>query len=163
MNLNTITGDMVLAVKMQPNDADAETIRDYLVSLVARVWNYQDEFNGKKPFGSSAWDWDLYEALVRADFIFGLIEDGDYISEFDREAGDACIEKAIRELRRPRKTPKEDRDYLVDQVAGVMVKAHLADDELDADEYWRREFPDMMKPWWRERASAIVELVEDYK
>lgn len=95
---NEVLVRRVLDVKMQPNDANVETIRDYLIKLLSLLWAYGDHFPSKKPFGNSGWEYDLYEALVRAGLISGVIADGDYLDEFDKEAGDRLIEKAIKAL-----------------------------------------------------------------
>lgn len=64
----------ILDLPMQPNDADAATVRDYLIALLRQVWIDNECFSGKRPFGSSGWDWDLYAPLAKA----GLVE-----AEFD--------------------------------------------------------------------------------
>lgn len=46
------------------NDAYAETIRDYLKRLLVLVWEEGDCFDGKRPFGNSGWDHDIYSTLI---------------------------------------------------------------------------------------------------
>ncbi len=58
-----LTPAEVLALPMGPNDAKAVTVRDYFVSLLAKVWEEGEGFNGKRPFGNSGWHWDLIETL----------------------------------------------------------------------------------------------------
>ncbi|MEV4575923.1 hypothetical protein AB0K16_22025 [Nonomuraea jabiensis] len=160
MDRSKITGEMVLAVKMQPNDADAETIRDYLVSLVEVVWNEKEGFSGKRPFGNSGWDWDLYETLVRADFIDGLIEDGDYLEEFDREAGDRLIRLAIKDLRRPVEVKPKNVD--VDGLAMILAKnsALVEIGNQNVEKYWKTNIPDFLKDVFREHAKQVIEYME---
>lgn len=74
----------VLACPMPGNGADAATVRDYLTALVARLWDEDEEFSGKRPFGDSGWRWEVTGALVAA----GLAAD-------DTEA-DALVRAAIR-------------------------------------------------------------------
>lgn len=56
----------VLDCPMEPNDADARTVREYIVALASAVWQDGEGFSGKRPFGTSGWDWDIYEALSSA-------------------------------------------------------------------------------------------------
>jgi len=82
---------------MQVNDADAATIREYLVKLLAEVWEWGEEFNGKRPFGNSDWEDELFLALVNA----GAIQGGpDKYGDLDCDgyAGRAAIATAIKEL-----------------------------------------------------------------
>ena len=95
--MNRLTPAEILALPMQDNDADAATIRDYLVALLAEVWKWTDEFSGKRPFGNSNWENELYLALINA----GAIEGG--YDEYwdlhcDRPAGNQLIASAIKEL-----------------------------------------------------------------
>ncbi|MFI6495988.1 hypothetical protein [Nonomuraea typhae] len=92
------TGQKVLAVRMQDNKAKAKTIKEYLVALLALLWEEGDEFNAKRPFNDLAWEFDLFEALVHANLISGVIEDGNFMDEFDREAGEELIRLAIKAL-----------------------------------------------------------------
>lgn len=66
-----ITGDIVLELPMEPNGADARTVREYLSALVMAVWIEKEGFSGKRPFGDSSWDYDLIEALFQAGFLPG--------------------------------------------------------------------------------------------
>lgn len=87
----------VLNCPMQDNDAGAATIRQYLVKLLFDVWDQQEEFNGKRPFGNSGWWGDLYIALLtNTDIGDGseLDEDG-YLDHTSPEQ-DRCIEDGIR-------------------------------------------------------------------
>lgn len=49
---------------LQPNNADARTIREYLVSLLSNLWFEKESFSDKRPFGNSCWKYELYTALV---------------------------------------------------------------------------------------------------
>lgn len=67
----------VLALPMQTNDAEVETIRDYLVTLLSTVWVEQEGFDGKRPFGNSGWSYDLVDTLVGAGAVHGPDPVGD--------------------------------------------------------------------------------------
>jgi hypothetical protein len=83
---------------MGDNDAHAGTIRDYLVCLLADVWKYGEGFNGKRPFGNSGWEWEIYAALVKAGHITGRFDEDGYIEDADRTTGDALVAAAIQAL-----------------------------------------------------------------
>lgn len=93
-----VTGRDVLAVRMQENGADANTIKDYLLGLLSMFWDEKDNFSSKKPFGSSGWHYDLYAALIHAGLIDGEFDEDDLIAEVDTDAGNALIKKAIKAL-----------------------------------------------------------------
>lgn len=88
----------VLALPMQENDAGAATIHDYLITLLALLWNEKEGFDGKKPFGNSDWDGEVVETLVRAGLVAGTVnEDGD-TDDWDWDAADELVATAIRAL-----------------------------------------------------------------
>lgn len=91
----TEEGYEVLSVVMPTNDADASTIRDYLITLLTTVWREGENFDSKKPFGNSNWESELYAALVRADLLTGTFDADGALDECDYEAGDELIRKAI--------------------------------------------------------------------
>jgi hypothetical protein len=72
--------EVVLACPMgQPNDAEADTVQDYLTALLRQLWEEPDCFSGKRPFGSSSWQSQIYEALGRKNLIsatFDGLSDG---------------------------------------------------------------------------------------
>lgn len=82
------------------NDADAATIRDYLVKLLTLVWEDNECFDGKRPFGNSGWDYDLYGPLIEAGLITGRLDEDGFIEDVDTEAGDKLVLAAIAELGR---------------------------------------------------------------
>jgi hypothetical protein len=52
-----------------PDDCDAGaniTVRDYLFELLIAVWDEGESFSGKRPFGNSGWEYDLYAPLIQA-------------------------------------------------------------------------------------------------
>lgn len=100
-NISSEVARQVLALPMpEGNDANAATIRDYLVALVRRVWIANEGFSGKRPFGNSGWDWDMYPPLIRAGLVRGVLDEDGYIDNVDEEAADALIRAAIDELGR---------------------------------------------------------------
>lgn len=87
----------ILDLPMGANDAGAKTVRDYLKALLVCLWREEESFSGKRPFGNSGWQFEVYGALVKAGAVTGRM-DGDYADEVDRTAADALILKAIANL-----------------------------------------------------------------
>lgn len=93
------TPQQVLDTPMKENDSGANTIRGYLVALAREVWSEGEGFSGKRPFGNSSWEWDVFRALVDAGHITGTIdEEFDSLEEFDHIAGNALIMAALNHL-----------------------------------------------------------------
>ena len=61
----------ILDIEMQPNDDGAKTIGEYLIALARNVWIEGEGFSGKRPFGNSGWQWEVYCALAEAGAIDG--------------------------------------------------------------------------------------------
>lgn len=99
----------VLALEMGRNDADAATVGDYLIALLAKVWQEGEEFNGKRPFGNSGWEYELYLPLVRAGYVVGTIVD-DELDDCDIETARELIANAIEALRPDGETHPDDYD-----------------------------------------------------
>lgn len=106
--IDRATARRVLALPLpEHNDAGAATVRDYLTRLLALVWEHDECFDGKRPFGSSGWAGDLYYPLVKAGLIDGDIDEDGYLEAFDHRAGDALIAAAIVELGHTDEQPAE--------------------------------------------------------
>lgn len=88
----------ILDVKMQENDADAETIGDYFRALLKEIWTEGEGFSGKRPFGNSEWECDLYVALVKAGKVDGKLDSDGYLEKCDEKAANNLIMKAILEF-----------------------------------------------------------------
>lgn len=92
------TPQQVLDLELGQNDAGARTVRDYLVRLLSDVWKYGESFNGKRPFGNSSWEYDLYEPLIKAGYVPGTLDADGYVDTFDQPAADALVAEAIKSL-----------------------------------------------------------------
>lgn len=87
----------VLRCPMQQNDAGAATVRDYLKALLRTLWQEEEEFSGKRPFGNGGWQSEVYTALVREGLIDGEWSEFEE-TEYDEVAGYAMVLQAIGEL-----------------------------------------------------------------
>lgn len=61
----------VLNLGLADNDADAPTVRVYLMKLLAEVWREEEGFDGKRPFGNSSWQVEIYDPLAEAGLLAG--------------------------------------------------------------------------------------------
>ena len=82
----TMTPREVLLLPMGTNDADAATVGGYLQSLLKKLWEKGDGFSGKRPFGNSGWEHELYMPLIAAGATTGTLDDDGYV----REEGNAA-------------------------------------------------------------------------
>lgn len=89
----------VLDCPMQENDSGADTIRGYLKALLLTLWEENEGFSGKRPFGNSGWDSDLAMALVKNKFIKGRIyaemDEGEVIYQHLEQADYPALNKLI--------------------------------------------------------------------
>lgn len=96
------TPEQILALPLDPsNDAGAATVRDYLIQLLAEVWRHGEGFSGKRPFGNSGWEYDLYKPLATAGYIEATYDEDGWLELCDDKAGDALIATAITALGAP--------------------------------------------------------------
>ncbi len=92
-----MTGKEVLDLPMDENDAEAKTVRDYLKALLRHLWHEQESFSGKRPFGNSGWEYELYRAPVKAGLVKGD-EDGDPADAGEKSKAHALIYSALEAL-----------------------------------------------------------------
>lgn len=88
----------VLDIKMQENDAAAITIKDYLKALLTTLWSEGEGFSGKRPFGNSGWEHELYVALVAAGAVQGKLDEEGCLDTVDHESANELIFQAIESL-----------------------------------------------------------------
>ena len=72
------------------------TIRDYLFKLLMMVWDEDEEFDGKRPFGNSNWDYELYLPLIKNGFIDGKLDEDGFIKYFDNKEAHEYVSGLIR-------------------------------------------------------------------
>lgn len=81
------------------HDEIEETIGDYLCALLERLWEEEEGFSPRRPFGESAWQVPVYEALIRAGYVKGVLGGpGNAVIECDYMAADNLIGRCIREV-----------------------------------------------------------------
>lgn len=89
----------ILDVEMVETDAEVKTIRDYFVRLMTELWEEGEGFSGKRPFGNSGWEYEIYVSLAHAGVIEAEIDEeyGDVI-DFDRDTADKYVSMAIKAI-----------------------------------------------------------------
>lgn len=133
----------ILDLPMGSNDADADTIRDYLVAIVAKVWMENEEFSGKYPFGNSDWQYELYKPLVLHGFVGGSLDtDYGHLESADEDAADTLILAAIEHLDQPverittiRRTERERVAAYLAQMATYQRKTGMLSDQVSANAF----------------------------
>lgn len=78
------------------------SIREFFHELMQKLWDEQDGFSGKRPFGNSCWEFPVIYALIEAGAIPGTVtydEDG-YVEEshFDRKVAHEFVRGLISQM-----------------------------------------------------------------
>ena len=87
----------ILDLPMSENDAEAKTVRDYLKALLTTLWEEGEGFSGKRPFGNSGWENELFSALVKGKAVKGAFDEDD-LYDVDEKAARKAIQAAIEAL-----------------------------------------------------------------
>lgn len=74
-----------LEVRFDSDAGDNLSVRDYLYELLKTLWYQGEGFSGKRPFGNSGWEYDLYAPLIKAGFIKGELDEDGYVMDFDEK------------------------------------------------------------------------------
>ncbi|QHR75948.1 hypothetical protein JR321_gp052 [Escherichia phage anhysbys] len=88
-----------LDVVFEDDDLGTVTVREYFRRLLSTLWEEEDNFSGKRPFGNSCWQFDLIIGLIDAGYLEGKVyrdEDGGIEdTDYDREEADKLIQGLI--------------------------------------------------------------------
>jgi len=60
----TVDIQAVLNCPLEENDSGADTVKGYLKALLFTLWDEDEGFSGKRPFGNSGWEYELTEPLI---------------------------------------------------------------------------------------------------
>jgi hypothetical protein len=77
-----------LEVRFDSDAGDGLTVREYLKALLTTLWREGEEFSGKRPFGNSDWEYQLYAPLIKHGFIDGELDEDGYVNYVDKSAHD---------------------------------------------------------------------------
>lgn len=90
-----MTGEEILNLPMGRNDAKAETIKGYLGALLRGVWEEEESFSGKRPFGNSGWQQEVVAALAKGGAIKATLDADGYLQDYDEDEAQAAVTSAI--------------------------------------------------------------------
>jgi hypothetical protein len=85
-----------LEVRFDSDAGDNLTVRDYLRTLLETLWAEGEGFSGKRPFGNSGWENEIYAPLIGAGFLPGTLTSDGYIEEYDKKESERYVFKLIK-------------------------------------------------------------------
>lgn len=80
------------------NDANAKSVRDYLRRLLTELFDAEEGFSGKRPFGNGGWMRELQAPLIKAKYIKGRLDEDGCVEECDDLQFRTLMGKAIQAL-----------------------------------------------------------------
>ncbi len=79
-------------IEFQSQQMDTQvTVGDWLKSLLCLVWEEGEGFSGKRPWGDSGWEYDIYETFVENNIISGTIDEYGGVEDCDDRLADKII------------------------------------------------------------------------
>ena len=85
----------LIDVAMGENDVDAKTVGEFLKMLLLRLWEEAECFSGKRPFGNSDWQYQVYASLIKAGYEVGRLDEDGYVEAVDYAKADKLVAEAI--------------------------------------------------------------------
>lgn len=96
------TLDRALDVRFDCDLGEDVTVREFLGGLLVTLWDEQHQFDGKRPWGNSGGDFDLYVPLIDGGFIAGKVDDDGCIEDLNEAEAHGFVQKLIaRMIARP--------------------------------------------------------------
>lgn len=97
--------DEILDYEWHFQDARTNSIRGYLEQLLSTLWADGESFSGKRPFGNSGWDYDLYLPLLVMGAVGGEWDEDDdgypFIVSVDEIEANRLVFKLIEHCFKP--------------------------------------------------------------
>lgn len=76
-------------IRFNSDAGDNLTVKEYFLELLSTLWYEGEGFSGKRPFGNSCWEYDLFNPLVYHGILEGKVvdeeDDGYYSVELTRK------------------------------------------------------------------------------
>lgn len=94
--MTNIAMQRALAAPMLDGADVQGTVRDYLETLLLTLWDEEEGFDGKRPFGNSGWQNEVYAALVSAGCVPGVVDADGYLDDVDEDAAGRLVHALIR-------------------------------------------------------------------
>lgn len=93
--MKTLDYNAALGLRFDSDAGDNRTTRQYLYALLSTLWDEQEGFSGKRPFGNSGWEYDLYKPLIKAGYLKGKLDSQGYIEKVNDKQGKALVHDLI--------------------------------------------------------------------
>lgn len=74
------------------------TYREYFIELLTRLWVEGEGFSGKRPFGNSSWQYDIFAGLVKNGRVEGRLDEYGYLDWCNTAKANAIIQDMIQNL-----------------------------------------------------------------
>lgn len=71
------------------------TLRHFFLELLSTLWQEDERFSGKRPFGNSGWRYDVYAVLIRNGLIAGSLDSDNFVKEVDTVEADLFVTNNI--------------------------------------------------------------------
>lgn len=104
----------LLDLVITDSDVGDVKLRSYVHQLFEALWQQVDSFSGKRPFGSSDWQWRVYAAMGRAGYVEAVFDDYGDLEAVDMKRADALVIRATQALLLGDHAPDEPMDVYVD-------------------------------------------------
>ena len=88
--------DRGLGLTFDSDAGDGLTVRQYLRELLLTLWLEGEGFDGKRPFGNSSWEFDVYRPLLVAGMVTGKLDRDGFIESVNYAEVDALVLAMIR-------------------------------------------------------------------
>mgnify|MGYP003553736075 FL=1 len=85
------TLNAALEHRFNSDAGNALTVRDYLHALLSKLWAEGEGFSGKRPFGNSGWEYEMYKPLIAGGFIKGKLDADGYVEDFDKDEAEPYV------------------------------------------------------------------------
>lgn len=79
-------------------DVGGRPFRAMLKDLLTMVLLQGEEFDGKRPWGDSGWEWDIYNAMVVNGFVRGVVDEYGDVDGVDITECDELIMRCVEEI-----------------------------------------------------------------
>jgi hypothetical protein len=87
-----MTREEILELQVIRHDISSTvSIRQYFETLLLKLWEENEGFNGKRPWGNSGWDYDVYVPLIKAGLIEGELDENGYITKVDESVANKWV------------------------------------------------------------------------
>ncbi len=63
-----------LEVRFDSDAGEQITMREHLHALLSTLWDKGESFSGKRPFGNSGWEYEIFRPLIKAGYIKGELD-----------------------------------------------------------------------------------------